>query len=507
VPNTPRTLIPYPSENSDPFFDQFVGMVEAVDSAVYAEREDRQTLLTGGGSIAFTINLSTLKGRLSWDGNIRIPAPITGFYWYIAPGYVDLLDGNAFYVTVPRAPTQNTAVLALTASQVPSSDADLMVGIRSGVQFYFRNGRSIKDGEVANVLENSSSASNIKGFKVPCRVATLANVNLVSPPSTLDALTLDVGDRVLVWMQSTPAENGIYEVRTLAPNTWARSTDFNDSSTVTSGSLVTIESGTYQHKLFELATDPPIVVDVTPLYFVIVGSSLSTISPVTIQAGDTGASGSSDLATREDHRHPVSTGVVGNIQPVTSAAVAAGTLLSLARSDHKHALRVDFAQAGSVIGSRPVLNFVSGVTLVDVPGTPGRVDATVSTFGSSGQTFRSQIPIALNQTTSLGAPQVAGDYTFDPGEYALTGTTVSTKFKICAFVVGTPGMTGRVQLWDFTTSTMITELSCASVTPSQQVAVVVLAAAAHVYEVRILVFSGTGSIFCQWAGIEVLNVL
>ena len=53
-------------------------------------------------------------------------------------------------------------------------------------------------------------------FKNPCRAATTGNVNVTagSSPLTVDGVTLAAGDRVLVWQQGTPSENGIYRVIT-----------------------------------------------------------------------------------------------------------------------------------------------------------------------------------------------------------------------------------------------------------------------------------------------------
>jgi hypothetical protein len=507
VPNTPRCSIPFPSENQDPFYDQFVGMVEAVDSALYAEREDRQLVLAGGGSFSAVYDAPTLKLRLSWDANIRILAPITGFYWYIAPGFVDLLDGQALYVSVARAPTQNVAVLAQVGSQVPSTDANLLIAARIGGNVYFRNGRAMKDGEVFAVLDASSTSAGAAEYKAPCRVATQASTDLADPPAVVDGITLAVGDRILVWQQALPAQNGIYSLQSIGtPNVWNRALDFNDTSPVKGGSLVVVTEGTNADNLLELATNNPIVIGVTAINFVVMGSNLATVAPAAVQAADTGIPGVSGKAAREDHRHAVSTGLLASIQPVSSAIAAAGTAATLARSDHRHNLQVDFAQGGTVIGSRPILNFISGVTLADVPGS-NWVTASVNSFGTSGQVIRSNIPIVLGQNTNQGTAQIVGQYVFAASDYALTGTTVSTKFKACVYLTG--GATGEVQLWDLTAGAAVAsgQITFVSAAPTQLQNTVSLNSAPHTYEIRIWISAGTGSIFCQWAGIEVLNTI
>ena len=47
-------------------------------------------------------------------------------------------------------------------------------------------------------------------WKDSCRVATQANLNLSSPGTTIDGVTMATSDRVLVRSQTTTADNGIY---------------------------------------------------------------------------------------------------------------------------------------------------------------------------------------------------------------------------------------------------------------------------------------------------------
>ncbi|MFZ9654552.1 MAG: head decoration protein [Limnohabitans sp.] len=47
-------------------------------------------------------------------------------------------------------------------------------------------------------------------WKDSCRVATQANTNISSPGATIDGITMVSGDRVLVRLQTTTSQNGIY---------------------------------------------------------------------------------------------------------------------------------------------------------------------------------------------------------------------------------------------------------------------------------------------------------
>lgn len=63
-----------------------------------------------------------------------------------------------------------------------------------------------------DVVPKSYVDSLVEGlaWKDSCRVATQANINLSSPGSTIDGITMASQDRVLVRSQSTASENGIY---------------------------------------------------------------------------------------------------------------------------------------------------------------------------------------------------------------------------------------------------------------------------------------------------------
>mgnify|MGYP000283019986 CR=1 FL=1 len=75
-----------------------------------------------------------------------------------------------------------------------------------------------------------SSQLRIPG-KNPVLVATTSNVSLSGgAPQTVDDVGLAVGDRILVWKQTSAAENGIYKVQTLGTGsngTWVRTKFFS----------------------------------------------------------------------------------------------------------------------------------------------------------------------------------------------------------------------------------------------------------------------------------------
>lgn len=91
--------------------------------------------------------------------------------------------------------------------------------------------------------------NNIQGLdpKQSVRAATTADVTLVGgAPSTLDGVSLNANDRILVKDQSAPAENGLYTVTTVGTGsngTWARAADMDVWAEVPSA-YVWVEEGT-----------------------------------------------------------------------------------------------------------------------------------------------------------------------------------------------------------------------------------------------------------------------
>ena len=63
--------------------------------------------------------------------------------------------------------------------------------------------------------------------KRPCIVATTANIVLsgASTPTSIDGVNIGVDDRILVWQQNSPQDNGIYRLET--SQLLSRDYDFN----------------------------------------------------------------------------------------------------------------------------------------------------------------------------------------------------------------------------------------------------------------------------------------
>jgi hypothetical protein len=167
--------------------------------------------------------------------------------------------------------------------------------------------------------------SQIKGStqKIPCKVATTGNITL-SSTQTIDSVSVVAGDRVLVWQQSTPANNGIYIV---AAGSWTRAVDMSLDDDVFTGLGVYINSGTtYSGKNFVVTTSNPIILGTTSLSFVQSAGGF-TVSPTT-SGNVLTANGTSNSATSQPNMT-----FNGTTLAITGAITATGDITAFASDE------------------------------------------------------------------------------------------------------------------------------------------------------------------------------
>lgn len=96
-----------------------------------------------------------------------------------------------------------------------------------------------------------SVAAGLK-WKQPVRVATTTNITL-SGLQTIDGVSLQVGDRVLVKDQTNPAQNGIYIVQS---GSWIRASDADTWDELVSSAVFVMQGTANADKGFVCTSDP-----------------------------------------------------------------------------------------------------------------------------------------------------------------------------------------------------------------------------------------------------------
>lgn len=168
-------LWPYPSEDTDPWWEQFKAFIEAADASAYASREDRNLVVTSGGTFSFDAGTD----ELIWSSAIQVYSPVEGFLVSVvspsgAPHTLIVPDGSAVYFNTVRAPGTNVQVLALVANQIPNTDTAVLLAVRRGDKIYFRDGATLGDGESADVFEEGGGGGGGSAMAPPRQLLTLA---------------------------------------------------------------------------------------------------------------------------------------------------------------------------------------------------------------------------------------------------------------------------------------------------------------------------------------------
>lgn len=127
---------------------------------------------------------------------------------------------------------------------------------------------------MASVTSDRRNGLNASAaVKVPCRVATTANITL-SGEQTIDGVACVADDRVLVKNQTTGADNGIYVVSTSA---WTRAPDWDGAYDVRKGTLIRVNEGTLSG-FWYVSTSDPITIGSTSVTIAQASSTLAVIS-------------------------------------------------------------------------------------------------------------------------------------------------------------------------------------------------------------------------------------
>jgi hypothetical protein len=277
-------------------------------------------------------------------------------------------------------------------------------------------------------------------YKQSTRVVTVANVTLSGgAPATVDGVTLNLNDRILVTGQSTGSQNGLYYVTIVGSGsngTWARTSDGNETGEIEAGMIIMVTAGNiYADTQWKLTTDDPITIGSTALTFV-QNYSANSIS-----------GGTSNVAVFSNANVTVSSAGTANVLTVSSTGtVTSGTASATGNVTGGNILTAGLISAtGNVTGNYFLGNvfFANGITAskiyngtseVNVVSSGGNVNvsvggtANVVVFSSTGQ-FTNGIVSASGNIT--GGNISATNH---------TGTTVSVTANVTGGNVLTGGL-------------------------------------------------------------------
>jgi hypothetical protein len=181
---------PYPAIGTEPWFSAFTSFVLALDASSYASREDRQAVLARGGRIEWDHTTG-----LTWDDEIWLTAPITGFSWRLAANLTPLVigEGQVLYAVLNRGTLQNATITPVVANLVPSTDDAILFAIRIGNDLFWRNSEKLATGTILTGGFGSGSVTlgqaYSKGNVIPVTSAD-GSPTIQNSADTTDLLTL-----------------------------------------------------------------------------------------------------------------------------------------------------------------------------------------------------------------------------------------------------------------------------------------------------------------------------
>ena len=258
------------------------------------------------------------------------------------------------------------------------------------------------------------TAINRLDCKQSVRLATTGSITL-SGLQTLDGTALLAGDRVLVKNQSNAAENGIYVA---AATAWKRSNDADESSEVSPGLTVSVESGISQaDSIWQLVTDGAIVLGTTALTFQNITNGLARLASPAFTGVPTAptaaqGTGSGQIATTEFVKNSGFT--FGNFVPITASR-------TLTINDVGKWLYVSGSTSISLV--LPVAASVmagSTITLYSV----SAVDTAISAASGEGLNIsNSPTQIILKPGENLTLASVAGSWSPVSGTASIKGAS------------------------------------------------------------------------------------
>lgn len=163
--------------------------------------------------------------------------------------------------------TQTASTISDFDAQVRTSRLDQMSAPTAAVSYNGQRATNLADPagpqDAATKAYVDAVATGLD-VKASVRVATTANISLTGT-QTIDGISLDAGDRVLVKNQTTGSQNGIWVV---AAGAWSRAQDADSTAEVTPGMFAFVEEGTSNGDSgYLLTNDGTITLGTTALTF------------------------------------------------------------------------------------------------------------------------------------------------------------------------------------------------------------------------------------------------
>jgi len=230
--------------------NQTIGGTKTFSSAITADitgNSGTATKLATARTIAFTGD-ATASG--SFDGSANYSQALT----------LATVNSNVGTFTKLTVNAKGLVTAAVQASLTDLASPTSSFSFNSQAITNLQDPTNAQDAATKNYVDSVAQGLDVKQ---PVIAATTVSITLVGA-QTIDGISVTAGQRVLVKNQSTPSQNGIYVVQTVA---WTRATDMATWSQVPSA-FTFVEQGTTQADTGWVCTsDPSGTIGTTPITF------------------------------------------------------------------------------------------------------------------------------------------------------------------------------------------------------------------------------------------------
>jgi len=238
-------------------------------------------VVTGsGGKIDLTFltevialsNLSDVSGVTGTGSTVVMStSPTIATPTLTTPTIADFTNANHSHTSAATGGTLTSAAISNFNAAVQTNRLDQMAAPTAAVSF---NNQRITNVATPTAGTDAANKDYVDGVatgldvKASVRVATTGNWSITTPGTTIDGVTLAVGNRILYKNQTVASENGIY-VYTGSGTAATRATDADTGTELTPGTFVFVEEGTVNADSgWVMSADGTITVGTSPITWV-----------------------------------------------------------------------------------------------------------------------------------------------------------------------------------------------------------------------------------------------
>lgn len=210
---------------------------------------------SGSGTTAITLTLATVNSNVGQFTKVTVNAK------GLVTAATTLVDADIPTLTAAKISNFDTQVRTSRLDQMAAPTA--AVALNSQRITGLADPVNAQDAATKFYVDSTIQGLDIKGS---VHAATNTNVDLAAPGATIGGVTMLVNDRVLLFGQTAPAQNGVY-VWTGPAAALTRAPDADTSAKLNPGAFFFVEEGTFGDRGYVLTTDLPITLGTTALTF------------------------------------------------------------------------------------------------------------------------------------------------------------------------------------------------------------------------------------------------